>query len=106
MTAPDATTTLDFALVRLTGIIDKLVIYPANMKRNLERLGGLVHSQRVMIALTQKGVAREDAYRLGHRQALRVSPGAGEIFALLHAARGLLAQLRETPRAAAFHMHH
>src|SRR5262249_23315025 len=64
MIGPDATVTLDFALCRLAGVIDKLVVYPENMAKNLERLGGLVHSQRVMIALTQKGMAREDAYRL------------------------------------------
>ena len=68
MIGPDATVTLDFALVRLAGVIDKLVVYPENMAKNLDRLGGLVHSQRVLIALTQKGVTREDAYRLvqGH----------------------------------------
>src|SRR5206468_3527266 len=70
MIGPDATATLDFALARLASIVDKLVIYPANMKKNLERLGGLVHSQRIMIALTQKGVAREDAYRLVQRNAM------------------------------------
>ncbi|MEP7030261.1 MAG: adenylosuccinate lyase, partial [Pseudolabrys sp.] len=61
MIGPDATVTLDFALARLTGIIDKLIVYPKTMQKNLDRLGGLVHSQRVLIALTQKGVAREDA---------------------------------------------
>src|SRR5213595_1184518 len=70
MSAPDATVTLDFALARLTGIIDKLVVYPENMTRNLDRLGGLVHSQRVMLALTQKGVSREEAYRLVQRNAM------------------------------------
>ena len=64
MIGPDATATLDFALVRLASIIDKLVVYPENMRKNLDRLGGLIHSQRVLIALTQKGVAREDAYGL------------------------------------------
>ncbi len=63
MIGPDATVTLDFALARLTGVIDKLVVYPENMQKNLDRLGGLVHSQRVLLALTQKGVSREDAYR-------------------------------------------
>jgi len=61
--APDATVTLDFALHRLTGVIDKLLVYPENMMTNLNRLGGLVHSQRVLLALTQAGVSREDAYR-------------------------------------------
>src|ERR1700748_676713 len=62
MSGPDATITLDFALHRLTGVIDKLIVYPENMQKNLDRLGGLVHSQRVLLALTQKGVSREDSY--------------------------------------------
>ena len=69
---PDATITLDFALSRLTGVIDKLVIYPDNMITNLNKFRGLVHSQRVMLALTQKGVSREDSYRLVQRNAMRV----------------------------------
>jgi adenylosuccinate lyase len=83
--APDATVTLDFALARMTGLIDKLVVYPENMGRNLDRLGGLIHSQRVLIALTQKGVAREDAYRLVQRNAMPVWEGKGEFLALLKA---------------------
>ena len=82
---PDATTILDFALARLAGIIDKLVVYPGNMQRNLERLGGLIHSQRVMIALTQKGVAREDAYAIVQRNAMRVWKGEGDFLSLLTA---------------------
>ena len=82
---PDATTILDFALARLAGIIDKLVVYPANMQKNLERLGGLIHSQRVMIALTQKGVAREDAYAIVQRNAMRVWRGEGDFPSLLAA---------------------
>src|SRR5205823_2588597 len=85
MIGPDATVTLDFALTRLAGIIDKLVVYPANMAKNLERLGGLMHSQRMMLALTQKGVAREDAYRLVQRNATRVWPGEGDFLTLLAA---------------------
>jgi adenylosuccinate lyase len=68
---PDATVALDFALTRMTGVIDKLVVYPENMRRNLERLGGIVDSQRVLIALTKKGVAREDAYRVVQRNAMK-----------------------------------
>ena len=68
MIGPDATVTLDFALARMTGVIEKLVVYPANMQKNLDRLGGLVHSQRVLLALTQKGVSREDAYALVQRK--------------------------------------
>ena len=69
---PDATITLDFMLARLTGVIDKLLVYPDRMARNLDRMGGLVHSQRVLLALTQAGVSREDAYRLVQRSAMRV----------------------------------
>jgi adenylosuccinate lyase len=72
MIGPDATVTLDFALARLTNVIDKLVIYPDNMMSNLNKFRGLVHSQRVLLALTQKGVSREDAYRLVQRNAMRV----------------------------------
>src|SRR5947208_3052492 len=75
MIGPDATATLDFALVRLAGIIEKLVFYPGTMQKNLDRLGGLVHSQRVLLALIQKGVAREAAYRLVQRNAMRVWQG-------------------------------
>ncbi|HEX2509661.1 MAG TPA: adenylosuccinate lyase [Microvirga sp.] len=85
MIGPDATITLDFALARLTGVIDKLVVYPENMKRNLDRLGGLVHSQRVLLALTQKGVSREEAYRLVQRNAMPVWRGEGDFLALLKA---------------------
>src|SRR5512140_1478082 len=69
---PDATITLDFALARLTGLIDKLLVYPDNMQKNLDRLGGLIHSQRLLIALTQKGVSREESYSLVQRNAMRV----------------------------------
>ena len=69
---PDTTITLDFALNRLTQVIDKLVIYPDNMIANMNKFRGLVHSQRVLLALTQKGVSREDSYRLVQRNAMRV----------------------------------
>jgi len=85
MIGPDATVTLDFALNRLSGIIDKLVVYPDNMRKNLDRLGGLVHSQRVLIALTQKGMAREDAYRLVQKHAMQVWQGKGDFLTLLKA---------------------
>jgi adenylosuccinate lyase len=85
MIGPDATATLDFALARLTGIIDKLVIYPGTMQKNLDRLGGLVHSQRVLLALIGKGVAREDAYRLVQRNAMRVWAGEGDFLSFLEA---------------------
>src|SRR5256885_4338324 len=80
---PDATVTLDFALARLTSVIDKLLVYPDNMLRNLDRLGGLIHSQRVMLALTQKGASREDAYRLVQRNAMPVWRGEGDFRTLL-----------------------
>src|SRR6516165_984661 len=85
MIGPDATVTLDFALSRLASIVDKLVVYPDNMRKNLERLGGLIHSQRVLIALTQKGVAREEAYALVQRNAMRVWQGEGDFLTFLMA---------------------
>jgi adenylosuccinate lyase len=72
MIGPDATITLDFALARLTGVIDRLVIYPDTMIANMNKFRGLVHSQRVLLALTQAGVSREDAYRLVQRNAMKV----------------------------------
>ncbi|AXV15430.1 adenylosuccinate lyase [Neorhizobium sp. SOG26] len=72
MIGPDATVTLDFALARLTGVIDKLLVYPENMMKNMNKFRGLVHSQRVLLALTQAGVSREDAYRLVQRNAMKV----------------------------------
>jgi adenylosuccinate lyase len=85
MIGPDATVTLDFALVRMAQIIEKLVVYPENMRRNLDRLGGLVHSQRVLLALTQAGVSREDAYRLVQRNAMAVWRGEGDFLSRLKA---------------------
>ncbi len=72
MIGPDATVTLDFALVRLTGVIEKLLVYPDNMMANMNKFRGLIHSQRVLLALTQAGVSREDAYRLVQRNAMKV----------------------------------
>jgi len=83
MIGPDATVTLDFALNRLAGLIDQLIVYPANMQKNLDRLGGLVHSQRLLLALTQKGANREDAYRLVQRNAMPVWRGEGDFRSLL-----------------------
>jgi adenylosuccinate lyase len=85
MIAPDATVTLDFALGRLTGMIDKLVVYPETMRANLDRAGGLVHSQRVLLALTQAGVSREDAYRMVQRNAMKAWAGEGDFLSLLKA---------------------
>ncbi|MGJ5177167.1 adenylosuccinate lyase [Bradyrhizobium oligotrophicum] len=85
MIGPDATVTLDFALVRLAGLVEKLLVYPANMQKNLDKLGGLVHSQRLLIALTQKGASREDSYKLVQRNAMPVWRGEGDFKTLLKA---------------------
>ena len=85
MIGPDATITLDFALVRLTNVVENLVVYPDRMQANLDKLGGLVHSQRVLLALTQAGVSREDAYRLVQRNAMPVWRGEGQFLDLLKA---------------------
>ena len=85
MIGPDATVTLDFALARLAQVVDKLIVYPENMRKNLDRLGGLIHSQRVLLALTQKGVSREDAYGLVQRNAMPVWRGEGDFLGLLKA---------------------
>ena len=84
---PDATITLDFALARLTGVIDKLLIYPERMQKNMDRMGGLIHSQRVLLALTQAGLSRDDSYRLVQRNAMKVweSDGALSLLELLKA---------------------
>jgi adenylosuccinate lyase len=102
MIGPDATATLDFALVRLAGVIDKLVVYPDNMAKNLDRLGGLVHSQRVLLALTQKGVAREEAYRLVQRNAMKVWEGGGDFLTLLKADKDVRKHLSEEELTANF----
>ncbi len=85
MIGPDATVTLDFALARLTGVIDKLVLYPDAIERNLKGMGGLVFSQRVLLALTQAGVSREDSYRLVQRNAMEVWDGKGDLLSRLKA---------------------
>ena len=82
---PDATVTLDFALARLTNVVKNLVVYPENMQKNLDQLGGLVFSQRVLLTLTQKGTSREDAYRLVQRNAMPVWRGEGNFLDLLKA---------------------
>ena len=102
MIGPDATVTLDFALARLAGIVDKLIVYPENMQKNLDRLGGLVHSQRVLLALTQKGVSREDAYRLVQRNAMKAWAGERDLLALLKADKDVRKHLSETELAEKF----
>jgi len=95
MIGPDATVTLDFALNRLAGVIDKLVVYPENMRKNLDRLGGLVHSQRVLIALTKAGMSRENAYRVVQRNAMPVWRGEGDFLTLLKADPDVQAHLSD-----------
>jgi adenylosuccinate lyase len=97
MIGPDATITLDFSLVRLTGVIEKLLIYPERMQKNLDRMGGLVHSQRVLLALTQAGISREDSYRIVQRNAMKVweSDGAIALLDLLKADPDVSAKLSD-----------
>jgi adenylosuccinate lyase len=110
MIAPDATITLDFALARLAGVIDKLVVYPENMLKNLDRLGGLIHSQRVLLALTQAGVSRDDSYSIVQRNAMRAWRGEGDFLALLKAdkdvARVLPAKKLEALFDLGYHLKH
>jgi adenylosuccinate lyase len=92
---PDATITLDFALARLTGVIEKLLVYPARMEKNMNRMGGLIHSQRVLLALTQAGLTRDESYRLVQRNAMKVweSDGALSLLDLLKADADVTAAL-------------
>ena len=106
MIGPDATVTLDFALARLTGLIDKLVVYPDNMMQNLDRQGGLVHSQRILLALTQKGVSREDSYKWVQRNAMRAWRGEGDFLAFLKADQDVRAKLSEAELDALFDLGH
>src|ERR1041385_5404474 len=107
MIGPDATVTLDFALNRLAGLVDRLIVYPENMRRNLDRLGGLVHSQRVLIALTQKGATREDAYRMVQRNAMKVWRGeADDFLGLLKADPDVRKYLGDAELAAHFDLAH
>ncbi|HEY5203291.1 MAG TPA: adenylosuccinate lyase [Roseiarcus sp.] len=108
MIGPDATITLDFALARLAGVIDKLVVYPEAMQKNLDRLGGLIHSQRVLLALTEQGVARDDAYAIVQRNAMPAWRGQGEFLELLKAdkdvARALSARQLEALFDLGYHL--
>jgi adenylosuccinate lyase len=103
---PDATVTLDFALTRLTGVIDKLVVYPEAMERNMNRFRGLIHSQRILLALTQKGVSREDAYRLVQRNAMKVWEAGADFETELKADAEVRAALSEAEIAAYFDLAH
>ena len=95
MIGPDATVTLDFALARLTGVIEKLVVYPDNMTANMNKFRGLIHSQRVLLALTQAGVSREDAYRLTQRNAMKVWEQGADFLEELLADKEVRAALSE-----------
>ncbi len=90
---PDATVHLDFALKRMAGVIDKLLVYPENMQRNLDKLGGLIHSQRILLALTQKGMSREESYAAVQRCAMPVWRGEGKFLDLLKADKEVAAHL-------------
>ena len=104
--APDATITLDFALNRLAGVIEKLVVYPDNMLKNLNKFKGLVNSQRVLLALTQKGVSREDAYRLVQRNAMKVWEADADFLTELKADAEVTAVLTEAEIEALFDLAH
>ena len=101
---PDATITLDFALARLTGVVDKLLVYPERMQANMDRMGGLIHSQRVLLALTQHGVSREDAYSIVQRNAMKVweSDGRLQLLDLLKQDKEVSAALSENELTALF----
>jgi len=102
MIGPDTTVTLDFALARLTGVVDRLVVYPETMLRNMNRFRGLIHSQRVLLALTQKGVSREDAYALVQRNAMKVWEKGADFQAELLADPEVRAALSEAEIAGLF----
>lgn len=102
MIGPDATVTLDFALKRLTNVIANLVVYPDNIEKNLNQMGGLVFSQRVLLALTQAGVSREDAYRLVQRNAMKVWEGDGDLLTVMKGDAEVMAKIPEADLTALF----
>jgi adenylosuccinate lyase len=102
MIGPDATVTLDFALARLTGVVDKLVVYPATMQKNLDKLGGLHNSQRVLLALTQAGVSREDAYKLVQRNAMKTWNEGRDFLTELKADKDVTAKIKPAEFEAMF----
>jgi adenylosuccinate lyase len=106
MIGPDATVTLDFALDRLAGIVEKLLIYPEAMKKNLEKQGGLVHSERVLLALVQKGLTREEAYKLVQRNAMKAWAGEGDFLGLLKRDPQVIQKIRESELEALFDLNH
>ena len=110
MIGPDATVTLDFALVRMAGVIEKLLVYPQNMRKNMDKLGGLHNSQRVLLALTQAGASREDAYVLVQRNAMKTWEHGKNFLAELKADKDVTAKLKPAELAAmfddAYHLKH
>ena len=108
--APDATTTLDFALARLAGVIDRMIVDPERMQANLDSLGGLVDSQRFLLALTQAGMSREDAYRLVQKHAMAAWHGEGRFASLLKAdpeiGRYLTGEAIDASFDTAYHLKH
>ncbi|HLL28420.1 MAG TPA: adenylosuccinate lyase [Xanthobacteraceae bacterium] len=106
MIGPDATVTLDFALDRLAGAVEKLIVYPEAMKRNLARQGGLVNSERVLLALVNKGLAREEAYKLVQRNAMKAWAGEGEFLNLLKHDPDVIQKIRESELEALFDLNH
>ncbi|MCJ8324730.1 MAG: adenylosuccinate lyase [Rhizobiales bacterium] len=101
---PDTTVTLDFSLHRMALVIEKLLVYPENMMANMNKLGGLIHSQRVLLALTQAGVSREDSYRLVQRNAMPVWRGEGDFLELLKADKEVTAALSDAEIEALFNL--
>ncbi|MEM8917025.1 MAG: lyase family protein, partial [Pseudomonadota bacterium] len=99
---PDATVTLDFALARATGMVEKLVVYPEQMRANLDSLGGLVHSQRVLLALTQAGISREDAYAAVQRNAMDVWENGGNLLEKLKSDQKVTGHISEDELAKMF----
>lgn len=95
MFGPDATITLDFALHRAANVIENLLVYPEKMQANLDALGGLVHSQQVLLALTQKGASREDSYKMVQRNAMDVWAGNGNYLDLLKADKDVAVYLTD-----------
>jgi adenylosuccinate lyase len=106
MIGPDATVTLDFALARMADVVDKLLVYPENMKKNLEQLGGLVHSEDVLLALTKKGIAREEAYKLVQRNAMKVWTDKADFRASLESDPDVVKLLSAQEIAACFDPEH
>ena len=102
MIGPDATVTLDFALARLTGVIEKLTVYPENMRANMDSLGGLIHSQRILLALTQAGMSREDAYQAVQRCAMPVWLEGADFLTNLRGDAAVTAHLSDDELAALF----